>query len=92
MLAKRISDLKESGYSNLLLYTIRKMLVWDEHRRPSFSMLKTFIQENIQTETEDVFVKEEEYLEEESKHLEEDAKMETEEYFSYSDPILKGLD
>jgi hypothetical protein len=41
LLNKRIMWLqKNTGYSNFFIYIIRKMLTWEEYRRPPFSMLK----------------------------------------------------
>ena len=33
--------------SEVIYYTIEKMLSWEESRRPSFSILKTFLDEEI---------------------------------------------
>ena len=52
MLYQRIGLLKQSKYGNLLVYTIRKMLVWDENRRPFFSMIRGFIYEHLEKENQ----------------------------------------
>lgn len=44
VLNKEIAYLQNLGrYSEVLIYTIKKMLVWDEQRRPSFTMIRTFL-------------------------------------------------
>ena len=46
-LQRRLMKLNGGKYGKILIYTMRKMLVWDENRRPSFSMIRAFINDHL---------------------------------------------
>ena len=51
MLNKELAYLQSLGkYSEVLIYTIKKLLVWDEQRRPSFSMVRSFLDQELESE------------------------------------------
>ena len=42
-------------YSEILIVVLRKMLIWDEKARPSFSIIKNYLDKNLDKKFYDKF-------------------------------------